>query len=143
MQKPNDPFEPNGLNTYPLFVHMSNCVRLFVTPWTIACQPPLSRRFSRQEYWSGLPFASPGDLPDLGVELMSPASPVLADRFFTTEPPGKPQLLNKCSLLDPPPPFSSAQLQLNSRICSSFYQMKESLSILSSRARPQLGWKRK
>ena len=109
---------------YLLFVHMFNHVRLFVTPWTVACQPPLSRRFSRQEYWSGLPFASPGDLPNLGIELMSPTSPVLADRFFTTEPPGNPQLLNKCSLSDPPPPFSSVQLQLSSRICSSFYQMK-------------------
>ena len=43
--------------------------------------------FSRQEYWSGLPFPLPGDLPDLGIELVSPA---LADGFFTAEPPGKP-----------------------------------------------------
>ena len=43
--------------------------------------------FPRQEYWSGLPFASPGDLPDPGIK---PAFPVLADEFFTTEPPGKP-----------------------------------------------------
>ena len=46
----------------------------FVTPWTVTCQAPLSMRFSRQEYWSGLPFPLPGDLPDLGIE---PASPVL------------------------------------------------------------------
>ena len=59
-----------------------------MTPWTVACQAPLSMGFSRQEeYWSGLPFPSPGDLPDPGTE---PASPVLAGRFFTTEPPGKP-----------------------------------------------------
>ena len=44
-------------------------VPLFVTPWTVAHQPPLFIEFSRQEYWSGLPFPSPGDLPDLGIEL--------------------------------------------------------------------------
>ena len=45
---------------------------------------------SRQEYWSGLPFPSPGDLPHPGTELLSPVSPALASRFFTTEPPGRP-----------------------------------------------------
>ena len=45
-----------------------SCVQLFVTPWTIACQAPPSVGFSRQEYWSGLPFPSPGDLPDPGIE---------------------------------------------------------------------------
>ena len=44
-----------------------NCVRLFATPWTVASQTPLSLEFSRQEYWSGLPFPSPGDLPDPGL----------------------------------------------------------------------------
>ena len=57
------------------------------TPWTVACQAPLSMGFPRQEYWSGLPFASPGDLPNPGTELPIPA---LAGGFFTTEPPGKP-----------------------------------------------------
>ena len=52
----------------------------------IACQAPLSVGFSRQEYWSGLPFLSLGDLPDPGIE---PVSPSLTDRFFTTEPPEK------------------------------------------------------
>ena len=47
-------------------------VRLFVTPWTIACQAPVSMEFSRQEYWSGLPFSSPRDLPDTGIKLRSP-----------------------------------------------------------------------
>ena len=45
-----------------------SCVRLFVTPWTVAHQVPLSMGFSRQGYWSGLPFPSPGDLPDPGIE---------------------------------------------------------------------------
>ena len=59
-------------------------VRLSVTPWTIAHQAPLSTEFSRQEYWRGLPFTSPGDLPNSGIELTSSA---LTGRFFTTEPP--------------------------------------------------------
>jgi len=62
-------------------------VQLFATPWTIAHQAPLSMGFSRQEYWSGLPFPSAGDLPGPGIE---PASPALAGGFLTTEPPGKP-----------------------------------------------------
>ena len=53
----------------PESVKMLRCVRLFVTPWTVACQVPLSMGFSRQEYWSGLPFPSSGDLPDPGIEL--------------------------------------------------------------------------
>ena len=57
------------------------------TPWTGACQPPLSMGFSRQEYWSGLPLPSPGNLPNPKIE---PTSPTLAGRFFTTELPGKP-----------------------------------------------------
>ena len=68
----------------------------FVTPWTVACQDPLSVRFPRQEYCSGLPFLSPEDLPNQETELTSPA---LVDGFFTTEPPGKPcvMLTNKCT----------------------------------------------
>ena len=58
----------------------------FVTPW-VACQAPLSVGFSRQESWSGLPFPTPGDLPNQGIERTSPA---LAGRLFTPEPPGKP-----------------------------------------------------
>ena len=61
-------------------------VRLCVTPWTIAHQAPLSVEFSRQEYWSGLPFPSPGDLPDPGIE---PGSPVLQANSLPSEPPGK------------------------------------------------------
>ena len=57
----------------------------FATPWTVASQAPLSMGFSRQEYWSGLPFLSLGDLPDPGIKFMSPA---LTSGFFTTEPPG-------------------------------------------------------
>ena len=69
---------------------MLSHVRLFVIPWSVAGQAPLSTGFFRQEYWSGLPFTSPGDLPDQEIE---PASPPLAGGFFITKPPGKPQLI--------------------------------------------------
>ena len=59
-------------------------IRLFATPWTVACKTPLSMEFSREEYWSGFP--TPRDLPDPGLELVSP---VLAGRFFIIEPPWK------------------------------------------------------
>ena len=62
-------------------------VRLLATPWTAAYQAPPSMDFSRQEYWSGVPFPPPGDFPDPGMEPMSSA---LAGGFFITEPPGKP-----------------------------------------------------
>jgi len=60
----------------------------FATPWTVACQAPLSMGFPGQEYWSELPFLSPGDLSDPGIKPMSPA---LAGGFFSTEPTRKPQ----------------------------------------------------
>ena len=64
-------------------------VQLFGNPGTVALRAPLSMGFSRQEYWRGLPFPSPGDLPGLGIEPASSASPELAGGFFITEPPGK------------------------------------------------------
>ena len=69
-----------------VFIH----VQLFATPWTVAQQAPLFMGFPRQEYWSGLPFPSPGDLPNLGIEPVSPAAPTFADGVYTTKPPGKP-----------------------------------------------------
>ena len=58
----------------------------FANPKTVAHRAPLSMGFLRQEYWSGLPFPFPGDLPNPGIEPMSPGSPALAGRFFTTMP---------------------------------------------------------
>ena len=58
----------------------------FVIPWTVAHQAPLSMEFPRQDYWNGLLFPAPRDLPVPGIEPMSPA---LAGRFSTAEPPGK------------------------------------------------------
>ena len=73
-------------------------VQLFETLWTVARQAPLSMGFFRQEYWSGLPFPSPGHLPDPGIK---PTSLALAGRFFIAELPRKPKpsgivQLNKC-----------------------------------------------
>ena len=61
-----------------------NCVQLFVTLWTVSCQAPQSMGFPRQEYWNGLPFPSPGDLPDPGIKLKSLTFPVLIGGFLTT-----------------------------------------------------------
>ena len=68
---------------------MLSHVQLFGTPWTAAHQAPLSKGFSRKEYWSSCHFPPPGDLLDQGIEPASAVSPALAGRFFTTEPPGK------------------------------------------------------
>ena len=65
-----------------------------VTAWIVAHQAPLSMGFPRQEYWSGLPFSPPGDLPDTVIEPASPALVGIFFVFFTTEPPGKPSLLS-------------------------------------------------
>ena len=65
-------------------------VQLFATPWTVAHQAPLPMGFSRQEYWSGMPFPSPGDLPNPGNESGSPA---LQTDALLSEPPGKPFIL--------------------------------------------------
>ena len=62
---------------------------LFVTPWTVACQAPLSMGFSRKKYRRGLPFPPLGDLPDPGTEPTALASPALAGRVFNAAPPGK------------------------------------------------------
>ena len=67
-----------------------SCVRLFMTPWTVAHQALLSMGFSKQEYWSGLLCPPPGDLPDPGIESVSLMSPALAGGFFLPQaPPGK------------------------------------------------------
>ena len=67
-------------------VHVKSlsCVQLPATLWAVACQALLSVGFSRQEYWSGLPFPPPGDLPNLGIEPSSLVSPALVGGFFTT-----------------------------------------------------------
>jgi len=88
----SDSLQPCGwIHRYKLlYVHFmdcliaKSCLSLFATLWTVARQAPLSKGFSRQEYWSGLPCPPPGDLPDPGIKLLSLMSPVLAGRFFTS-----------------------------------------------------------
>ena len=68
------------------------CVWLFATLWTVACQVPLSTGLPRQEYWNGLPFPPPGNLPNPEIKPASPTSPVLQVDSLPTDPPGKPNL---------------------------------------------------
>ena len=70
-------------------VKLLSCVRLFATPWTVAYQAPQSMEFSREEYWSGLPYPSPGDLPHPQIK---PGSPALQADTVPSGPPGKPNL---------------------------------------------------
>ena len=72
-------------------MHAQSCLTL-CDPMDCSLQAPLSMGFSRQEYWSGLPFPSPGDLPSTRIKPIFPAAAVLAGGFFTTEPPGKHQV---------------------------------------------------
>ena len=91
----------NGWGLLDLLVKMKvgvkslSRVQLFATQWTVAYQPPPSMGFSRHEYWSGLPFPSPGDLPDPGIK---PGSPTLEADALTSEPPGKPHLTHRPQL---------------------------------------------
>ena len=85
---------PKFPSAFILSLHacMLSHFQLFVPLWAVTHEAPLCMDFSRQEYLSRLPFPSPADLPDPRIEPSSPAVPVLAGRFFTTEPPGKPIL---------------------------------------------------
>ena len=91
--------ETEGDDEYTVLCCCVSCSVLsnsFAVPQTVTCQAPLSMGFPRQEYWSGLLFPSPGDLPDLGIKL---AFPALAGGFFTTEPPGKSTLYLVCGYI--------------------------------------------
>ena len=91
---PSLPRPPPTLPSW-CFPWLYHCrVRLFVTPWTVAHQAPLFMEFSRQEYWSGLPCSSPGELPDPGIksELLT-----LQTDSLLSEPPGKPPQMNYLS----------------------------------------------
>ena len=78
-----------------MYVYVLSHVLLFVTLRTVALQAPLSMGFSRQKYWSGLPFPSLGDLLNQGIK---PATPVSVGRFFTAEPLGKPKIQTYVSI---------------------------------------------
>ena len=87
---PSPPRDGNSLSCYK--VKSLSRVPSFATPWTVACQAPPSMGFPRQEYWSGLPFPSPRDFPDPGIE---PRSPALQADSLPSEPPGKYLQYNK------------------------------------------------
>ena len=74
------------------------CIQLFATPWTVALRASVSIRFSRQEYWSGFSFSSPGDLPNPGINSRFPASPALTGRFFNYWAPREGQMWPYSSL---------------------------------------------
>ena len=88
------PFSPGSLSLVQPFLlaQLLSHVRLSVALWTVGCQAPLPMRFSRQEYWSRLPFPTPGDLLDPRIEFVSPVLPALADGFFTTSTTGEARL---------------------------------------------------
>ena len=86
----------SGVMYLKVKVKLLSHVQLFATSWTVTYQAPPSMGFSKLEYWSGLTFPSPGGLPDPGME---PTSPAFSGGFFTTEPPGKPDLYFKYTLL--------------------------------------------
>ena len=84
--------------TYFMRAWVLGHVWLFATPWIVACQVSSVMEFSRQEYWNGLLFPTPGDIPDPGIEPTSLASLALAGRFLTTKPPGKPYFMSFCKM---------------------------------------------
>ena len=84
-QQPLDMLEIHIFKARLTCVCAQVCVELLATPWTVACQTPLSMGFLRQEYWSRLQFPPLGDLPNPGIEPASPVSPALADGFFSIE----------------------------------------------------------
>ena len=84
----------------PMHACMLSCfshVPLFATPWTVACKAPLSMGFSRQEYWSGLPYSLPGDPPDSWIELLSPETPALQADSLLLSHRGSPFIVNRCT----------------------------------------------
>ena len=90
MEKMAVHMEPQKTLNSQVKVKSLSRVRLFATPWMVAYQAPRSMGFFRQEYWSGLPFPSPGDLPNPGIE---PGSPVLQTDALLSEPLGKPKAI--------------------------------------------------
>ena len=98
------PFLPRLLHESPIHtkykVKLFSCVQLFATPWTVAQQASLSMGFSRQEYWRRLPFPSPGDLPDPGIKLGSPA--LQADALLSLSHQGSLQVLKQHKSMDRP-----------------------------------------
>ena len=129
---------------FRLHVCMLSCfsrVWLFVTPWTVAHQAPLSMEFSRQEYCSGLPFPSPGDLSNPGIK---PKSPALQADSVPSEPPGKPHFVSPFLKSLPnsfPFPFRGCKVPLTSLLpgspcCAQSHRPLSSLNLIPSHQEP-------
>ena len=123
--------------SYVLHLCMCACmlsdVRLFATLWTVADQAPPRLEFSMQEYWSGLPFPSPGDLSYPGIETASLESPALAVEFFTTAPPVYYPLTLFHHILYLVITFTALCLQTTPCSFSLFASQKESRSAINRR----------
>ena len=111
MHRPGGKTYPTGTSSGP---HAASCIlnhsvtsNSVVTLWTAACQAPLSMGFSRQEYWSGLPFPPQRDLPDSGIEPSSPTSPASQADSSPAEPSGKPATSHRSLLAEPLGPFKA------------------------------------
>ena len=127
-----------------MYLYVSHCrVWLFVTSWTVAVQASLSMKFSRPGYWSGLPFPSPCDFPDPGIE---PGSPALQANFLLSEPLGKPLLRANV-----PPNYILrkagqiigylAGIQFRSNLSQSWdFKLSKATQILNGRLKAQVSW---
>ena len=124
---------PHGLHVFSRL----SCVWLFATPWTVARQAPLSIAFSKQEYWTGLPFSPPGDLPNPGIEPATPVSPALQADSYPTEPPFLKPLPHPLTPTNPPSvsldlPFRDISYKRNLKIGGPLWKwhtLKEALTL--------------
>ena len=107
-----------------------SCIQLSVTPWTVAYQAPLSMEFSRQEYWSGLPFPPPGNLPNPGNEPTSPASPAMQVDSLPAEPPRKPTMEYYSAIKNEIIPFTATWMDPEIAVLSEVSQTKINISMI-------------
>ena len=127
-----------GLISLQLCMKWLSCVWLLVTPWTVAYHAPLSIWFSRQEYWSGVPFSSPEDLPDPGIEHGSPALPQMLYHMSHQGSPRRSFILHMVisfkAILSNHPTLSFSHCVQKSvlHVCVSFAALHVGLSVLSS-----------
>ena len=113
------------------YTHSLSWVRLFMTPWTVTCQAPLSMEFSKQRYWSGLPFLFPGDRPCPGIKPASLISPALAGGFFTTSSAWKAPLQYSTILLYYCTVLNSQMCSLGPRLSLLVYKQTGLTNMLS------------
>ena len=142
---------PCAISSFPLAIlntvvyvyqYVCVCSPVSLQPlWTVACQAPLSMWFSQQEYWSGLPFPSPGDLPDLGIKPMSPVSPALQADSLPLSHQGSPYISMRLSQFVPPSPSpaGTGTLKIDWPVCRSFSPPGTEKAQLSLRSKSRTG----